>query len=234
MARGAAFTTSLAVHAAALALVVLVPFFGPETLPDAERHTPPLQLWPAAPSVVRADSRPAVRPAIPGPPRPVVAPEAAAETPALAPTLSLEAESQDLSQGPPAGFGEGLGTGTEPGGGGDGDLPGASPGAGSGSTAGGGEPRRVGGDLQPPAKVLHVRPEYPPLARVARVRGTVVLECTIDPAGNVIDVRVLSGHPLLAPAAALAVGRWRYSPTRLNGQPVSVLLTVTVRFDLAP
>ena len=46
-------------------------------------------------------------------------------------------------------------------------------------------------------------------------------------------MRVISGHPLLAPAAVDAVGRWRYSPTRLNGQPVSVLLTVTLRFDLA-
>jgi len=97
--------------------------------------------------------------------------------------------------------------------------------------AAGGEPRRV--DLQPPAKVFHVKPEYPELARITRVHGTVVLDCTIDPAGNVVDIRVISGHPLLAPAAVEAVGRWRYSPTRLNGQPVSVLLTVTVRFDLA-
>ena len=120
----------------------------------------------------------------------------------------------------------------ELGGSGDGDPQGASHGSGSGPAAGG-EPRRVGGDLQPPAKVFHVKPEYPNLARVARVQGTVVLECTIDPAGNVVDVRLISGHPLLAPAAAFAVGRWRYSPTRLNGQPVSVMLTVTVRFDLA-
>ena len=232
MARGAAFTTSLTVHAAALAVILLIPLFGPATLPDVERPTTPLQLWPATPSVVRADSRPAPRPPLPGPPAPVLVPEAA-EAPAATPTLSLEAESQELSQGAPVGFGPGLGTGTEPGGDGEGAVLDASAGAGSGSSTGGGEPRRVGGDLRPPAKLVHVQPEYPPLARAARVRGTVVLECTIDPAGNVIDVRVISGHPLLAPAAALAVGRWRYSPTRLNGQPVSVLLTVTLRFDLA-
>lgn len=115
------------------------------------------------------------------------------------------------------------------GGTGDGNQQGQGEGSGSGPAAGG-EPRRV--DLQPPAKVFHVKPEYPELARITRVHGTVVLDCTIDPAGNVVDVRVISGHRLLAPAAVEAVGRWRYSPTRLNGQPVSVLLTVTVRFDL--
>ncbi len=232
MARGAAFTTSVAFHAAALGLVLVIPLFAPEPLPDAERPTPPLQLWPATPTLVRADSRPPAGPLRSDPPGPVVSPVAAAE-PAVASPFPPQAESPVLSPGP-VGSGSGLATGTEPGEGGDGFLPGSSPGGGSGSATGGGEPRRVGGELQPPAKVFHVKPEYPTLARVARVRGTVVLECTIDPAGNVVDVRVISGHPLLTPAAVDAVGRWRYSPTRLNGQPVSVLLTVTVRFDLAP
>jgi protein TonB len=118
------------------------------------------------------------------------------------------------------------------GGSGDGNRQAASDGSRS-EPVSGDEPLRVGGDLQPPAKLRHVKPEYPSLARVTGVHGTVVLECTIDAAGNVIDVRLISGHPLLAPAAIAAVGRWRYSSTRLNGQPVAVLLTVTLRFDLA-
>ena len=96
----------------------------------------------------------------------------------------------------------------------------------------GGEPQRVGGDIVPPTKIVHVAPVYPEIARIARVSGVVVVDCTIDPAGNVVGVRVLSGNPLLAPAAVQAVSRWTYTPSRLNGVPVSVLMTVTVRFDL--
>jgi len=232
MARGAAFSTSVAFHSAALAVVLLVPLFAPDSLPVAERPVPPLQLWPASPPVVRADSQVAVRPVRPAPPASVAGPPAAPAAPAVVPSVSPQDESPVQPQGPPANAGVGLGPGLEAGGGGHGDEQAESHGSGSGP-APGGEPRRVGGDLQPPAKLFHVKPEYPNLARVAGVRGTVVLECSIDPAGNVVGVRFVSGHPLLAPAAVAAVGRWRYSPTRLNGHPVSVLLTVTVRFDLA-
>ena len=55
----------------------------------------------------------------------------------------------------------------------------------------------------------------------------------MNQAGSVVELRVLSGHPLLDPAAVDAVRRWRYTPTRLNGVPVAVLLTVNVRFDLS-
>jgi protein TonB len=73
---------------------------------------------------------------------------------------------------------------------------------------------------------------YPPLARTARVEGTVVLECTIDWEGRIGAIRILSGHPLLNGAAADAVRNWSYTPTLLNGVPVSVLMTVTVDFKL--
>jgi periplasmic protein TonB len=55
----------------------------------------------------------------------------------------------------------------------------------------------------------------------------------IDTDGRVTDLRVVSGHPLLSDAAAAAVRRWVYSPTTLNGQPVRVILSVTVTFTLA-
>jgi protein TonB len=93
-------------------------------------------------------------------------------------------------------------------------------------------PVRPGGDLQPPTKLRQVAPAYPELARQARVQGVVVLDCVIDPSGRVADVKVLRGHSLLAPAAVDAVRQWLYTPTRLNGVPVAVLLTVTVRFTL--
>lgn len=95
-----------------------------------------------------------------------------------------------------------------------------------------GPPVRVGGHIREPVKVRHVPPSYPDLARAARVQGTVVLECRLTPDGRVDDVRVASGHPLLAPAAVRAVEQWLYRPTLLNGVPVPVLLTVTVTFAL--
>jgi TonB family protein len=93
-------------------------------------------------------------------------------------------------------------------------------------------PLRPGGDLKPPTKLRHVAPAYPELARRAGIEGVVVLECVIDPSGHVADVKVLRGHPLLESAAVDAVGRWVYTSTRLNGVPVSVVLTVTVRFTI--
>ncbi len=93
-------------------------------------------------------------------------------------------------------------------------------------------PVRPGGDLQPPAKVRHVTPVYPELARRAGVEGVVVLECVIDPSGHVAEVKILRGQPLLDRAAVEAVRQWVYRPTRLNGVPVAVLLTVTVRFRI--
>jgi periplasmic protein TonB len=104
---------------------------------------------------------------------------------------------------------------------------------GPGPGVGSGEKHRIGGDLRPPTKLRHIAPEYPELARRVGVRGTVILECTIDPSGRVVDARVITGNPLLAPAALDAVRGWSYTPTLLNGRAVSVLMTVSVRFNLA-
>lgn len=91
---------------------------------------------------------------------------------------------------------------------------------------------RVDSRFHPPVKLHDVAPVYPDLAREARVEGVVVIECRIDTNGRVVDARVLRGHPLLDGAALDAVRLWRYRPTLLNGQPVPVLMTVTVRFSL--
>jgi protein TonB len=73
---------------------------------------------------------------------------------------------------------------------------------------------------------------YPPLARETHIRGTVVVDAVIDEHGNVVQARVVSGHPLLMDAALKAVLLWKYEPTTLNGQPVSVELQVQVHFNL--
>ncbi len=99
-----------------------------------------------------------------------------------------------------------------------------------------GEPRplRVGGDLPPPRKVLNVPPRYPADALAARISGLVIIRAVIDASGAVTDARVVSGVPLLDDAALEAVRQWRYEPARLNGEPVPVVMTVTVNFSLAP
>jgi protein TonB len=93
-------------------------------------------------------------------------------------------------------------------------------------------PLRVGGTVLPPARLVYVPPVYPSLAQTARVEGEVVLEATIDETGAVRDVIVRTSVPLLDRAAIDAVSKWRYSPTRLNGQAVPVIMQVRVRFSL--
>jgi periplasmic protein TonB len=78
-----------------------------------------------------------------------------------------------------------------------------------------------------------VQPEYPPLARQARVQGTVVLMAVISREGKIENLRVLSGHPLLVQAAMDAVRQWRYRPYYLNDEPVEVETQVTVNFTLS-
>jgi len=79
---------------------------------------------------------------------------------------------------------------------------------------------------------VDVAPTYPPLARAAGVEGVVILEAVIAEDGSVRDVRVLRSNPLLEAAALEAVRQWRFSPTLLNGEPVPVVMTVTVAFRL--
>jgi TonB family protein len=97
---------------------------------------------------------------------------------------------------------------------------------------GGRAPVRVGGEISQPMKVRDVKPVYPLIALEARVQGLVILEGLIDEQGNVADVRVLRGVPLLNEAAVEAVRQWRYTPTLLNGVPVPVIMTMTVTFTL--
>ena len=91
---------------------------------------------------------------------------------------------------------------------------------------------RVGGAVQKANLIRQVRPVYPPLARQARIQGTVKLTAIIAKNGSIEKLEVLSGHPLLVPSALQAVKQWRYKPTLLNGQPVEVVTQVDVNFTL--
>jgi protein TonB len=78
-----------------------------------------------------------------------------------------------------------------------------------------------------------VQPNYPPLARQARIQGDVILQAEISKDGAIENLRVMSGHPMLAPAAIDAVKQWRYKPYFLNGEPVAVETQITVKFSLS-
>ncbi len=81
--------------------------------------------------------------------------------------------------------------------------------------------------------VRKVNPNYPPLARQARIQGQVVLHAVIDKDGSIKGLTLVSGHPMLAPAAIDAVKQWKYKPYLLNGEPVEVDTEVLVNFTLA-
>lgn len=80
--------------------------------------------------------------------------------------------------------------------------------------------------------LLKVAPKYPRIARGARIQGQVVLSAIISKTGEIEDLALVSGHPMLVPAAIEAVKQWRYRPYLLNGGPVEVETTITVTFLL--
>ena len=81
--------------------------------------------------------------------------------------------------------------------------------------------------------IRKVNPTYPPLARQARISGTVILRAVISKDGSIENLSLVSGHPMLAPAAIDAVKQWKYKPYLLNGEPVEVDTEVQVNFTLA-
>jgi len=80
--------------------------------------------------------------------------------------------------------------------------------------------------------VYKVAPVYPPLARQARIQGTVILRIIIDKLGEVRDTQLVNGHPMLAPAAVEAVKKWRYIPYESDGETVEIQTGVQIIFRL--
>src|SRR5882672_10974323 len=92
---------------------------------------------------------------------------------------------------------------------------------------------RVSGGVSTGLLIRKVQPNYPPLARQARIQGQVVLQAEISKEGAIQNLQLISGHPMLAPAAIEAVKQWRYRPYLLNGEPVAVETQVVVNFTLS-
>jgi protein TonB len=94
-------------------------------------------------------------------------------------------------------------------------------------------PYRVGSRIRPPRVIQRVQPVYPILAKAEHIQGAVVIDSVIGTNGDVTEMKLVSGNPLLVTAAFDAVRQWKYQPTLLDGTPVAVELTVTVYFDLS-
>jgi periplasmic protein TonB len=207
---------SILAHAIAVSVVVIAPLFATSDLPEPRRTSTSIVIRSiTVPDVRRQAARAARDPSparVPPVSPPTVAPEAIADVPNDVP---IEV---GISPIPAGSFVSESGL-TEP-------LPAPAP------ARTPPPPLRVGGSIRPPAKVAHVSPVYPAIARAAQVEGTVILEAVISESGGVDAVRVLRSAPLLDAAAIEAVRQWRFTPTMLNGQPIPVVMTVTVTFTL--
>jgi protein TonB len=208
---------SCVLHGALVTVILVLPALGALTLPPFTRPM----------SIVFASAVP-VPPAPPAP-----APARTAERPAVRETAPFEAppgirpEAPRPAVGPPGGVTTGLHvdtTGRIP------DITGR--GADVTWTPPPRAPIRPGGDILAPQRIRYVAPVYPTLARQIQREGTVILEAVIDETGAVRNVTVLRSVPQLDRAAIDAVSQWRYTPTRLNGVPVAIVMTVTVTFSL--
>ncbi len=212
---------SIAVHAAGALAFFIIPL-------AAEEPPPAPQPMSAALNIIEA------RPVPPPPPPRTTQPVAARVNPHAAPLVAPATIENERPAEPadPGAFAPGGGVGIVDG------VPG-------GIDFGGALPRPVvapppppptrqvfkpGGEIREPKKIFHVPPVYPQIALSSGVQGVVILEATIGETGAIENIRVLRSHPLLERAAVEAVKQWRYTPTRLNGQPVPVMITVTVNF----
>lgn len=214
---------SIALHLVALLLCVVIPLTAKIVLPVVSVELPEyVRLAPMPPPPEVAIARPPRASSTPAP------------NPALAPTSAPDSIRDEIKDPPPVGVAVGL------------DPNGLPPGFGRDSSIGVTAPVQILAPPPPkpsgpvriadlpvaPRKTVDVRPVYPEIARAARVEGTVVMEAVLDQSGRVTQLRVIRSIPLLDQAAMDAVRQWRYTPSMYAGHPVSVLMTITINFQL--
>ena len=210
---------SIAAHTAALFLLVVIPLLAMDGLPSISSMTRyvPVEIvtpeMPAAPAPSLASpSTPTVAPGPPVEAPTTIAPEGHERPPAIS-----NANAVDGATGIP-GMGARLPA----------EMVNVPPPPAVQYT----EPVRPGGNVKAPTRTTYVPPAYPPIAISARVAGTVIIEAVIGIDCTVRDAKILRSIPLLDDAALAAVRQWRYTPTTLNGIPVPVVMTVSVRFEI--
>ncbi len=229
------WVVSLAVHVAILGVLLVLPLYFTGGLDSHKLNltflAPPAM--PAAPSAPLATAA-ARRPARILPERVFMAGKLTAPTfipkAIVAAPGNPEAPPDDAFLGVPGGI-----PGGQPGGVIGGVLGGAMKGVSAPSPVAEGPkvPVRVGGNVKPPRLLFGPAPDYPVLARQARLSGVVVVEAVIDEQGKVTGMRAISGHPLLIPAALSAVSKRRYEPTVLDGEPTPIDLRVEITFSFS-
>jgi protein TonB len=211
---------SIALHLVALLLFLIIPLTANIVLPDPASHLPEyMRVAPMPPPAARVRSSsapPRERPVNAYTGAPTAAPNAIA--PEAAPPGAIPDIGLPSTGGVPDGTG--LLTGASPV-----VVPPPDPPRPTG-------PVRVADLPVSPRRIGDTRPIYPDIARSARIEGTVILEAVLDTSGRVTQLRVVKSVPLLDQAALDAVRQWRYTPSYYGGHPVSVLMTITVRFAL--
>jgi len=91
---------------------------------------------------------------------------------------------------------------------------------------------RVSSGVANSLKTHDVQPHYPREAQEQGIQGDVLLNATIDSKGNLVNLKVVQGDPILVSAAVDAVKKWKYRPFILNGEPVDVDTTIKIQFHL--
>ena len=222
------FPLSVAVHAAIVSALVILPLLGRGDLPRFEVKTHAFLAVPAPPSPPPPPSRKAAG-ARAGRIKAVRIKTAVDSGKLIAPVRIPDEITEEPI--PDAGFEGGIEGGV------DGGIPGGALDAVLGPVLnvvlGPVEaPVRAIGDVKPPKLLKQVDPIYPEIARRARIEGIVIIEAETDICGRVRGLRLLRSIPLLDQAALDAVGRWVYEPLIIAGRPRGVVFTVTVRFTL--
>jgi protein TonB len=224
---------SLLLQVGAICVLILIPLIYTQTLPSAQLKSmlvapappppPPPPPPPAAPKVI---------------PKPVVRQFVANQL--LAPKVIPKTINKIEEAAPPPDTGMGVVGGTGDAGvtggvigGVMGGVPGAPPPPPPPKPKGPTGPVRIGGQVAEANLIRKVQPVYPPLAKSARVQGTVEFTAVIDKEGSITQLKLVRGHPLLVQAARDAVLQWKYRPTMLNGQPVDVVTDIIVNFTLS-
>ena len=235
---------SFSLQATLILAAIVIPLLNPEILPKALAQItllappgpppgPPPEVQPAAAAPRRAEARPAPRPDV------LTEPTTMPAKPAILVDEPVATASSHAGPWVPGGL-QGAGSGENS------DFLRSLIDSAHAAQAPPAKPAVVVEPARPPSAPIlvskgvqeallidKVTPRYPPLALKTRVEGVVRLTALISREGRVTQLQVLSGHPLLVPAAIEAVRQWRYRPTLLSGVAMEVMTQVDVRFVLA-
>jgi periplasmic protein TonB len=228
---------SVIAHLVILALIIFVPLFMPETLPEqGDRRVVFFDPPPPPPPPMQKGSSARPEQAKPEPPKKVV------ETPKTDLTPPIEQQPVDKPLEPEKGVkpeeqfgsetGSDLGDALGMEGGVEGGQVGGVPGGVLGGVIGGTGTGPVMDYDTPPRPIKQPRPQYPQEAFIKKIEGTVLVEILIDAQGRVARARVVQSVPMLDAAALQTVYQWVFMPAMKHGKPVATLAHIPVAFRI--